>query len=181
MIARLLRLPLLLLVLVLLAACDDPAPPSRPPPVEVTEDAVGYYCGMLLVEHPGPKGQAFLRGQAEPVWFSSARDALIFTRLPEEPQGVAAIYVTDMAQAGSWERPRPGSWVEVHDAWFVIGSGRRGGMGGPEAVPFSREDAARAFAAEQGGKVVRIAELSDDYLFDPGAPGEEGSNEHATH
>ena len=45
----------------------------------------------------------------------------------------------------------------------------------------TREDAARAFAGEQGGKVVRIAELSDDYLFDPGAPGEEGSNEHATH
>ena len=181
MIARLTRRPLLLFVLALLAACDEPAPPERPPPMEVTEDAVGHYCGMLLAEHAGPKGQALLRGQSEPVWFSSARDALIFTRLPEEPRDIAAVYVTDMVTAGSWERPRPGSWVPVDDAWFVIGSGRRGGMGGPEAVPFSREDAARAFAGEQGGKVVRLAELSDDYLFDPGAPGEEGGNDHATH
>ena len=181
MIARLSRHPLLLLVLVLLAACDDPAPPNRPPPAEVTEDAVGHYCGMLLVEHPGPKGQAFLRGQAEPVWFSSARDALIFTRLPEEPRDIAAVYVTDMVTAGSWERPRPGSWVPVDDAWFVIGSGRRGGMGGPEAVPFSREDAARAFAAEQGGKVMRLADVPDDYLFDPGAPAAGASDDHAAH
>ena len=181
MIARLSRHPLLLLVLVLLAACDDPAPSNRPPPIEVTEDAVGHYCGMLLVEHPGPKGQAFLRGQAEPVWFSSARDALIFTRLPEEPQGVAAVYVTDMVQAGSWEQPRPGSWVEVDDAWFVLGSDRRGGMGGPEAVPFSREDAARTFAAEHGGSVGRLADVPDDYLFGPGVTSEEGGNGHATH
>jgi copper chaperone NosL len=137
---------------------------------------------MLLVEHEGPKGQAFLRGRPEPVWFSSARDALIFTRLPEEPRDVAAVYVTDMAKAGSWGRPQPGSWVEVNDAWFVIGGDRRGGMGGPEAVPFSREDAARAFAAEHGGKVVRLADVPDAYLFDPGAPGEEGSETgHAAH
>ena len=51
MIARLSRHPLLLLVLVLLAACDEAATPNRPPPIEVTEDAVGHYCGMLLVEH----------------------------------------------------------------------------------------------------------------------------------
>ena len=181
MIASLSRRPLLLLALALLAACDEPAPPERPPPVEVSEDAVGHYCGMLLVEHEGPKGQAFLRGRPEPVWFSSARDALIFTRLPEEPRGVAAVYVTDMGRAASWERPRPGSWVAVDDAWFVIASRRRGGMGGPEAVPFSREDAARAFAAEHGGRVMRLADVPDDYLFGPGAPAAGAGGDHAAH
>jgi copper chaperone NosL len=169
----------LLLVLTLLAACDDQAPTSRPPPVEVTENAVGHYCGMLLAEHAGPKGQAHLRSRSEPIWFSSARDALIFTRLPEEPRDIAAVYVSDMVKAGSWERPQPDGWVEVNDAWFVIDSDRRGGMGGPEAVPFSREDAAMAFAAEHGGRLVRLAEVPDAYLLDPGAPDEESG--HATH
>lgn len=173
-----LRLCLAFVLALPLAACDE-APPSRPDPVEITQDATGYYCGMLLVEHPGPKGQAHLKSGGRPYWFSSARDALIFTRMPEEPRDIAAVYVTDMAKAGSWERPEPGSWVEVNEAWFVIGSDRRGGMGGPEAVPFSREDAAQAFADQHGGRVARLAEVPDDYLLDPGAPDEGGG--HATH
>lgn len=173
------RLLALLLLALPVAACDE-TPAERPSPVEVTDEAVGHYCGMLLAEHAGPKGQAHLRGRSEPVWFSSARDALIFLRLPEEPRDVAAVYVTDMARARNWDRPEPGTWVAAEDAWFVIESDRRGGMGGPEAVPFSREDAARAFAQQHGGRVVRLAEVPDSYLFDPGAPGgEEGG--HASH
>ena len=45
---------------------------------------------VALVEHPGPKGQAILKGRDEPVWFSSARDAIAFTRLPDEPKDIAA-------------------------------------------------------------------------------------------
>jgi copper chaperone NosL len=166
--------PLLVLALVLLAACDEPAPAELPAPKELSENAQGYFCGMLLAEHDGPKGQAFLRGQQDPLWFSTARDALIFTRLPEEPRGVTAVYVTDMALAENWELPRPGSWVEIDAAWYVIGSGRRSGMGAQETVPFSREDAARAFAQAHGGQVVRLAELPDDYLFDAGTVPAEG-------
>lgn len=168
-----------LLLVLALAACDD-APTALPPPVEVTAEAVGHYCGMLLAEHAGPKGQAHLRSRSEPYWFSSARDALIFARLPEEPRDVAAIYVTDLAKAQSWDHPAPGSWVEAHEAWFVIESGRRGGMGGPEAAPFSDEEAARRFALEHGGRVVRFSEVPDAYLFDPGAPGDETGG-HAGH
>ena len=175
MIARFLAL----LLAVALTACDD-ATPERPAPVEITAEAVGHYCGMLLAEHAGPKGQALLRGRSEPVWFSSARDALIFLRMPEEPRDVAAVYVTDMARTRSWDHPDPGAWVEVEQAWFVIDSDRRGGMGGAEAVPFSREDAARAFAAQHGGRVVRLAEVPDAYLFDPGAP-DEPEGGHAAH
>lgn len=162
-----------------LAACDEGAP-SRPSPMEVTDDAVGHYCGMLLNEHAGPRGQAFVKGESNPTWFTSARDALIFLRMPEEPRDIAAVYVTDMAKAKNWDRPEPGTWVEVNDAWFVIDSGRRGGMGGPEAVPFSSEEAARAFVAQHGGRVVRLAEVPDAYLFDPGAPGE-STEGHAGH
>ena len=163
-----------------LAACSKEEARVAPPAHSLTADATGRYCGMLLAEHAGPKGQALLRGRSEPVWFSSARDALIFLRMPEEPRDVAAVYVTDMARTRSWDHPDPGAWVEVEQAWFVIDSDRRGGMGGAEAVPFSREDAARAFQGQHGGRVVRLAEVPDAYLFDPGAP-DEPEGGHAAH
>ena len=154
----------------LLAACDGADSAKVPAPLDVSADSTGYYCGMLLVEHPGPKGQIHLKSQKTPVWFSSARDTLVFTRLPAEPKDVAAIYVSDMARARNWAQPEPGTWVAAEDAWFVIGSVRRGGMGAPEAVPFSDGEAARRFAAEEGGRVVRLAEIPDSFLFDAEAP-----------
>src|SRR5690606_9005576 len=69
-----LRRPLLGLALVVLAACGDTEPAPPPPPVEVTGEATGHYCGMLLQDHEGPKGQIHLVGREEPIWFSSVRD-----------------------------------------------------------------------------------------------------------
>jgi copper chaperone NosL len=149
----------------LLAACGEPEVVEAPPPQEVTDDATGHYCGMLLLTHDGPKGQIHLAGREEPVWFSSVRDTVAFTRLPEEPKDILAIWVNDMGRATDWARPEPGTWIEASAAWFVIGSERRGGMGAPEAVPFGDERAAADFAAEHGGEVVRLAEIPEDYVL----------------
>jgi copper chaperone NosL len=149
-----------------LAACDRGAPPAPPPPpAEVQADAVGHYCGMLLVDHDGPKGQIHLAGRAQPVWFSSVRDTIAFTRLPEEPRSIAAIYVSDMGRAQRWAQPEAGTWVDAKQAWFVIESDKRGGMGAPEAVPFSTADAAEAFRATHRGRVVRLADIPDAYVL----------------
>lgn len=166
------RAPALALALALLAAasalsgCDRARPAaSTPSPNEVLAEATGYYCGMLLSDHEGPKGQVHLVGRAAPLWFSSVRDTLAFLRLPEEPRGIAAAYVNDMARAHDWAQPEPGAWVQVHEAWFVIGSDRTGGMGAPEAIPFSRRDAAQAFVARHGGRLARLDEIPDDYVL----------------
>jgi copper chaperone NosL len=160
--------------LLLLAACGEEQQTAAPPsPHEVTGDAIGHYCGMALVEHPGPKGQAILKSRDEPVWFSSARDAIAFTRLPEEPKDIAAIYVTDMAEAKNWDHPERGAWVDARRAWYVIGSTRKGGMGGDEAVPFGREDAARQFAEAHGGQVVAFDAVPESYIL--------GDAEHSGH
>ena len=121
---------------------------------------------MLVAEHEGPKGQIFVKDRAEPYWFTSARDALIFTRLPEEPRDIAAVYVTDMAKAASWAKPGRDAWIEAHQAWFVLASDRRGGMGGAEAIPFGQQDKAVAFASAHGGTVARLDTVPDAYLFD---------------
>ncbi|PWS35909.1 copper resistance protein CopZ [Falsiroseomonas bella] len=161
-----------LLALASLAGCDDEqAAAAPPPPAALTGDAVGHFCGMTLVEHAGPKGQALLRGEAQPVWFSSARDTIAYTRLAESPRNIAALYVSDMAKAESWDDPGATNWVDAHRAFFVLGSDRRGGMGAEEAVPFSERSAAERFAAEHGGRVLTFDEVPRDWALGGEAAG----------
>ncbi|HMN21211.1 MAG TPA: nitrous oxide reductase accessory protein NosL [Ottowia sp.] len=168
-----LRCTALLLACGMLAAgCERaPQPSAAPPAVEIGGDvrfeAVGYYCGMLLADHPGPKGQIHLTSRAQPLWFSSVRDAIAFTRLPEEPRDIVAIYVNDMGRASNWEQPEAGTWVEARQAWFVVDSSVRGGMGAPEAIPFAQEAAAEAFRQRHGGRIVRLAQVPDAYVLGP--------------
>lgn len=151
--------------LALLGCEEEKTAAAPPPPRALTADAVGHYCGMLVLEHPGPKGQIILASRPEPIWFSSARDAVAFTMLPEEPKDIRAIYVSDMAKAPSWEEPGAANWVEARDAFFVIGSDMRGGMGAAEAAPFSDRVAAERFAAAHGGRIVAFAEMPRDYIL----------------
>jgi copper chaperone NosL len=152
-----------------LAGCNDRETAEAPPPaVELTASAIGHYCGMNVLEHSGPKGQIILASRKEPVWFSSARDTLSFTMLPEEPKDIRAIYVSDMGRAPSWEKPGATNWVDAKQATFVIGSRMKGGMGADEAVPFSDKAAAEDFAKENGGRLVAFAEVPRDYLLSAG-------------
>ena len=148
-----------------LSGCNDRKTAEAPPPQEMTASAIGRYCGMNVMEHPGPKGQIILASRKEPVWFSSARDAISFTMLPEEPKDIRAIYVSDMAKAPEWDKPGATNWVDAKQASFVIGSRMKGGMGGEEAVPFSDRGAAEKFAAENGGRVMAFAEVPKDYVL----------------
>jgi copper chaperone NosL len=162
-----------------LGACNDRTTGEAPPPPhELTQAAIGNYCGMNVLEHPGPKGQIILASRIEPVWFSSARDVFSFTLLPEEPKDIRAIYVSDMGKAPTWEKPGAGNWVDARKASFVIGSRVRGGMGAEETVPFSEREAADKFAAENGGRVVAFAEVPREYVL---GSGEAAAAPHAAH
>ena len=162
------RLTLLLGALFALApleGCGQQVSEEPPKPFELTSSAIGHYCAMNLVEHAGPKGQVILASQTDPVWFSSARDTIAFTILPEEPKDILAIYVSDMAKAVSWEDPGANNWVDARKAFFVIGSTVQGGMGAPETVPFSDRAAADKFVAERGGRVVTFEQIPPDYVL----------------
>lgn len=151
------------------AACNDRKTAEAPAPFELTAAAIGRYCGMNVLEHPGPKGQIILASRIEPAWFSSARDAISFTRLPEEDKDIRAIYVSDMAKAPSWEQPGATNWIDARKATFVVGSRMKGGMGAGEAVPFGEREAAETFARENGGRIVAFAEVPDDYVLGSGS------------
>ena len=153
-----------------LAGCNaDKTAGAPPPPHELTASAVGHYCGMNLMEHSGPKAQIILASRREPIWFSSARDALSFTMLPEEPKDIRAIYVSDMGKAPSWDDPGAGNWLDAKAAFFVVRSRKKGGMGADETVPFSERPAAETFARDNGGTVVAFAEVPRDYVLGGGS------------
>jgi copper chaperone NosL len=163
----------MILIAAALVACgkkEEAAAP--PPPREATADAIAQFCNMSVTEHPGPKGQIFIKSKAEPFWFASVRDAFAFTMLPEEPKDIAAIYVNDMSTAPDWDHPGP--WIDARKAVFVIDSKKRGGMGEAEAVPFADEAKAKEFLAANGGKLVRFDEMPRKYILPEGdvAPGE---------
>lgn len=135
---------------------------------EPTRDAIGYYCNMIIVDHQGPKGQIHLKGDSKPLWFASARDTIAFTLLPEESKAIGAIFVNDMGQAANWDSPEAGTWIDARNAWYVMGSSRVGGMGAPEAVPFSEQAAAQRFAEKYGGMLAKFGDIPQDFILGSG-------------
>lgn len=162
---------LVLIALLALAACKEEQA-GLPPPVPLTESAVGYFCQMNVVEHPGPKGQAHLDGQpGKPLFFSQVRDTIAFMRMPERDGRVLAVYVSDMGAAPSWDDPGINNWTLIDKASFVVGSDANGGMGTPEIVPFADPTKAQAFAAQHGGKVMALTDIPDEAVFADGVGG----------
>ncbi|PWF21613.1 copper resistance protein CopZ [Corticimicrobacter populi] len=154
------------LALAWLAACsDDTGAGEQPPPHAITEEAVGYFCSMNLLEHSGPKGQVLVPGEDRPVWFSTVRQTVAYTMLPESPRVLSAVYVSDLSAVEDWRRVNPDAWVEARSAWFVVESEATGGMGGEDPMPFSDRSKAEQFAQRHGGRVLAFDALTEDYIL----------------
>jgi len=159
------RTSAILLISILGWACSDRQPASVVVPQELTRDAVGYFCGMTVLDHKGPKGQVFLADRQQPLWFSSVRDTIAFTMLPGEPKNIVAIYVTDIGHA-SWDQPEPGTWIDARQAFYVLGSDRVGGMQVAEVVPFVTREDARLFIKQYGGEIVVFDAVPRESIFE---------------
>lgn len=163
-----------LFLIFFLAACEKNQSVEMPAAQELTREATGYYCLMTVVNHGGPKGQIILSNKPEALWFTSVSETISFVRSPEEPKNIAAIYVNDMSHAdihindvsdANWNVPGINNWINAHEAWYVVGSNRVGGMGAPEAIPFSTKEKAKLFAEQQGGKIHKFAEIPQEYIL----------------
>jgi len=162
-----LRPAVLLAALLLLSACKEDVAQAIVPQ-EMTPETLGHYCQMNLLEHPGPKAQVFLEGNAAPLFFSQVRDAIAYARGPEQVAPIVAVYVNDMGAAGAtWDAPGKGNWIAADKAFYVVGSARQGGMGAPETVPFSSRKQAAAFALAEGGRVLALADVTDAMVLTP--------------
>ncbi|MGT2445113.1 nitrous oxide reductase accessory protein NosL (plasmid) [Ensifer adhaerens] len=168
-----LRFVLVAAALALLSACNEDVAQSIVPQ-DMTPETLGHYCQMNLLEHPGPKAQIFLEGSPAPLFFSQVRDAIAYARGPEQIAPILVIYVNDMGAAGAtWDQPGDGNWIAADKAFYVVGSARRGGMGAPEAVPFSSRDEAAAFVLAEGGQVLALADITDAMVLTPVETGSE--------
>lgn len=158
----------LLIALMLLTACKEEAVQDTTA-MPLSEEAVGHYCQMNLLEHEGPKAQAHLGGlPGAPLFFSQVRDVVAFTRMPEQSHDILAVWVNDMSATGAtWDAPGPTNWIAAEDAFYVVGGRALGGMGAPELVPFSKRVDAVKFAAVNGGDVMQLSQIPDSAVLAP--------------
>lgn len=159
----------LLICVWLVSACQPNQQVERPKPQLPTSDAIGYFCNMLVKEHEGPKSQIYLAGKTEPLWFTTVRDGIAYTKLPEESLGVSVLYVTaiDTTTEFNLSHPEilPDSWVQADWALYVIESNLRGGMGAMEAFPFREGSEASQFVDIYGGRIVRFSDIPEEYVL----------------
>lgn len=161
------HIPALVLAALSLTACKEEVA-TRPDPVEMTVEAVGFYCRMDIIEHDGPKGQVQLDGLPGALFFSQVRDTVAYLHMPEQSHAITVAYVQDMSGPATWAEPGP--WITAESAIYVIGSDARGGMDAPEFVPFSDRSSAEAFAARHGGTLRQFIEITASDVLAPDLP-----------
>lgn len=117
-------------------------------------------CGMYPARFPRWAAQLiFTDGAAH--FFDSAVDLFLYLAdsTPFDKQhrreDVAALYVTDFGGQG---------WVDARQAYFVTGSQARGPMRGADLPAFARAEAAAAYVAEHGGRVIGFAAVDAPLL-----------------
>ncbi|WP_037311426.1 nitrous oxide reductase accessory protein NosL [Ruegeria halocynthiae] len=157
---------LCLIALVALAACKEDIAVA-PDPVDLTPDALSFFCQMNIAEHGGPKGQIHLKGYPTPLFFAQVRDMVAYLKSPERDAEITAVYVSDMGAAPNWRQPGISNWIAADGATFVVGSNVAGGMGAREVVPFSDPVAAEAFIKEYGGSALPLSEIPDTEVLGP--------------
>ena len=153
---------LLAFCLLALVACNEDEAKAPPPPTDLTEQALSYFCQMNVAEHGGPKGQIHLEGHPAPLFFAQVRDLVAYLKSPEREAEITAIYVSDMGVARSWADPGKGNWITAEDAIYVVGAEVAGGMGAPEIVPFADDESAGVFIAQYGGETHKLDTIPDD-------------------
>ncbi len=160
---------ILICLTLILTACQPSNKEEVPKPKMPTGEAIGYFCNMFISEHEGPKSQVHLTGNSEPLWFTTVRDGVAYTRLPEESKTVAALYVTAIDSTPTFNLGHPenfqNSWVAADWAVYVIDSRLRGGMGAMEAFPFRDPSMANQFIEIYGGRIVELADIPEEYVL----------------
>jgi copper chaperone NosL len=157
---------LALIALVALAACKEEVA-EAPDPVDLTPDALSFFCQMNIAEHGGPKGQIHLEGYPAPLFFAQVRDMVAYLKSPERDAEITAVYVSDMGVAPNWRQPGISNWIAADGATFVVGSKVAGGMGAPEVVPFANATDADVFITQYGGAQMSLSDIPAAEVLGP--------------
>lgn len=167
-------LPALLLGLLLTACGEAEQQAQALAPTAFHPGDECHVCGMLIVDFPGPKGQAVESGGVKK--FCSTAEMIGWWLQPENRHLQARLYVHDMGRS-VWDQPDDEHLVEASSAYYVAGTRLKGAMG-VVLASFADEQAAHELAAREGGRVLRFEEIDLDVL-QPGLGAHRG--EHAGH
>jgi copper chaperone NosL len=162
----------LCLVALLLAACT-PATPHLAAQ-EPNADTACSLDGMMLRDFPGPKAQ-IQYAEGAPDYFCDVMELFALVLAAEQKRNVAALYVQDMSQA-EWAHPA-GHWIDARTAYYVVDSRKTGSMG-PTFGSFGTEAAAKAFAAAEGGRVLRFEQINRDMVSMSGGAAHDNAMSH---
>lgn len=157
-----LRFLLVLLFGLILAGCGDKEE------VQVSYDPVAFHgddechvCGMIVIDFPGPKGQAVERDGVRK--FCSTAEMFSWYLQPENRILQARLYVHDMGQS-HWEQPDDEHLIDATQAWYVTGTPLQGAMGASLAS-FADQQAAEELAAQhEGAQVVSFDQIDQKFL-----------------
>ena len=157
-----LRFLLVLLFCLILAGCGDKEE------VQVAYDPVAFHgddechvCGMMVIDFPGPKGQAVERDGVRK--FCSTAEMFSWYLQPENRILQARLYVHDMGQS-HWEQPDDEHLIDATQAWYVTGTPLQGAMGASLAS-FADQQAAEELAAQhEGAQVVSFDQIDQEFL-----------------
>lgn len=145
-------------LLTLLGACNHAVPQAVAQ--EPGKDTACVLDGMLLMEFPGPKGQIHY-AEGKPDFFCDLMELFSALHTPEQKRAIAGAFVQDMAKT-DWDHPN-GHWIVAKSAYYVAGSKKQGSMG-PTLGSFASIEDAQAFAAKEGGKVLRFEEVTPNMV-----------------
>lgn len=157
-------LPALLMFVVFLAGCSGEAEKvvEKPAPVHFESADECHVCGMAITRFPGPKGEVITEKEQAVHKFCSTRDMFAWALQPENVVRKHTLYVHDMGQT-EWASPDDAALVDAHDAFYVVGSERKGAMG-KTLASFAEESAAHDFVIEHGGEVLQYGEITLEQL-----------------
>lgn len=157
-------LPALLMFAVLLAGCSGEAEKvaEKPAPVHFESGDECHVCGMSITRFPGPKGEVITEKEQTVHKFCSTRDMFAWALQPENVKRKHTLYVHDMSQT-EWASPDDAALIDARDAFYVVGSKRKGAMG-QTLASFSEESAAQDFMAKHGGKVLQYEAITLEHL-----------------
>lgn len=159
-----LRWALLTTAFLLLAACANSTGQQHQRAVAIEPGDTCAVCGMYIEHHPGPRGEAYVRGSVEPLKFGSTRDFFAYVTQPDVTGQLGRVFVQDTARI-DWDHPSSSAdtFIDARHAYYVAWQPLAGAMG-PTLASFARRADARAFIARHGGRMLRFEQITPELI-----------------
>ncbi len=147
----------LLLALILSSGCsEDNNSQTTSTPKDLSRGDVCMLDGMILLDHPGPKGQIIFKN-GERHFFCDTKGLIATLYDQNYKTKIRQAFVQDFGKRkwGSYKD----NWIDIQQAFIVMGSNRFGAMG-PTLVTFGARTDADSFAKKSGGTVLAFNEFN---------------------